>query len=77
MRFFSAKRCTILLFILLFSVHARAQNFSFSCTRDTVIAGCTSTPCFNLRTIAPDIRAASSNYTVSPIVSGSNRCLPN
>lgn len=53
-----------------------AQNFSFNCTRDTTISGCSSTPCFTLRTLAPDIRALSSSYTVNPINTNGNACVP-
>jgi len=70
-QFFSksaAMTLRILLLLLLTSVlrpEARAQGFSFNCTRDTTINSCASPACFTLRAVVPDIRTASNTYTVN------------
>ncbi len=62
----------LLLFTILFTLYSTAQSFSFNCTRDTLVAGCSATPCFTLKAIVPDIHASSATYTVNPI-----NCAPN
>lgn len=53
-----------------------AQNFSFSCTRDTTIAGCATNACFTLRATLPNIHASTDAYTVNPITNSNTKCLP-
>src|SRR5688572_1403956 len=54
-----------------------AQNsFSFHCTRDTVLAGCSPTPCITLKTIVPDIHGLTSSYTINPIPIYNSGCFP-
>lgn len=71
-------RGILFLFLSVFlSNVASAQNFSFNCTRDTIIPGCTANPCFTLRSIVPDIFSSSATYTVSKASPGSvSSCTP-
>ena len=50
------------------------QGFSFNCTRDTLIGGCT--PCFTLKAIIPDIHGLSDSYTVNPVGAVPASCTP-
>jgi gliding motility-associated-like protein len=76
MRLFSVPRIFyIVVFFQLPSI-VRAQDFSFSCNRDTSMSGCASSPCFNLRALVPDIRSASSSYFVNPITNSARTCTP-
>ena len=59
-------KARLLLFAILFSYSAYSQSFSWSCTRDTVIAGC-STNCITLKALIPDIKASSSSYVINPL----------
>ncbi|MFT3676670.1 MAG: gliding motility-associated C-terminal domain-containing protein [Chitinophagaceae bacterium] len=62
---------------VLLSCVASAQNFSFNCTRDTIIPGCTANPCFTLRSVVPDIFSSSATYTVSKASpSSASSCTP-
>lgn len=42
------------------------QNFSFNCSRDTVIAGCSPVACFTLKGLIPDLKGLSTTYTINP-----------
>ena len=42
------------------------QNFSFNCSRDTVIAGCSPTACFTLKGLIPDLKGLSDSYAINP-----------
>jgi len=54
-----------------------AQNFSFNCTQDVTIPGCTANPCITLRTVVPDIFSSSATYNVSKAsVGSSSSCTP-
>lgn len=61
--------------LFIFSGTLVAQSFSFNCTRDTLIAGCSPVPCFILKSVIPDLRGLSNTYTLnsSSTVSG---CAP-
>ena len=43
-----------------------ALSFSFNCTRDTVVAGCSPIPCFTLKGIIPDLKGLSNTYNINP-----------
>lgn len=77
MRLTLLKLSAIAVFFLCFSVSLSAQGgFSFNCTRDTIMPGCSSTPCFNLTTIIPDLHGLSESYTVNPIANPAAPCFP-
>ena len=59
---------TSIVFLLLFITCARAQNFSFTCARDTVLTNC-SISCITLKSKIPDIRSSSATYVVNPLSS--------
>lgn len=66
-----------LLLSVLFGSIASGQNFSFNCTRDTIIPGCTPNPCFTLRSVVPDIFSSSATYNVTKASPGSvSACTP-
>ncbi|MEK7226629.1 MAG: SprB repeat-containing protein, partial [Bacteroidota bacterium] len=54
---------------------ANTQNFSFNCSRDTLVPGCPANLCITLKSIIPDIYGLASSYTLNP---GSNipGCFP-
>lgn len=60
---------------LIFSNLADAQNFSFNCSRDTLVPGCPANLCITLKSIIPDIHGQTSSYIVNPSNSYSG-CLP-
>lgn len=62
--------------LLILPGYLNAQNFSFNCSRDTIISGCAIDPCFTLRTIVPDVRSSSNTYKVSRINSNDRSCFP-
>ena len=62
-------------FIFCISGIVRAQNFSFNCTRDTAILGCSSTACITLKGIIPDLHGLSDSYTINP-TSSNTSCFP-
>jgi gliding motility-associated-like protein len=76
-------RCTLqrllatLVTAFLLCASVSAQGFSFNCTRDTTIPGCSPNPCFTLRSLLPDLRGVSTTYSVNPIsnVNGGS-CFP-
>ena len=51
---------------LLFSINLKAQNFSFNCSRDTIVPGCPPNLCITLKGIIPDIHGLSSSYSLNP-----------
>ena len=65
----------LLLIAILISYSSFGQNFSFNCTKDTLVPGC-SNSCITLKALIPDIKASSSSYAINPI-SASSRCFPN
>lgn len=62
--------------IVYFPTTGRTQSFSFNCTRDTLIAGCTPDPCFKIRAVVPNLKSSTDNYIVNPITNGNTRCMP-
>jgi len=52
--------------LFIFSGKLTGQSFSFNCARDTLIAGCSPTPCFTLKAVIPDLRGLSDSYTLNP-----------
>lgn len=70
-RLLMATACTFLL-----ALAADAQTFSFSCTRDTTVSGCSPNPCFTLKAIVPDIHGLSDSYFVNQLNTPSSPCLP-
>lgn len=63
--------------VFFYSGELSAQvGFSFNCAKDTVISGCTPSPCFTLRSIIPDIHGGTSSYTVSPVSVNGSGCFP-
>lgn len=61
--------------LLIFCNPANTQNFSFNCSRDTLIPGCPANLCITLKSTIPDIYRLASSYTLNP---GSNipGCFP-
>jgi hypothetical protein len=55
---------TVLFF--LFASKLDAQNFSFNCSRDTIIPGCPPNLCITLKALIPDIHGQTSSYTLNP-----------
>ncbi|MBL0269586.1 MAG: gliding motility-associated C-terminal domain-containing protein [Chitinophagaceae bacterium] len=45
---------------------ASAQNFSFNCSRDTLVPGCPANLCINLKAIVPDIHGLTTSYSLNP-----------
>jgi len=43
-----------------------AQNFSFNCTRDTLVPGCPTNLCITLKALIPDIKGLTSSYSLNP-----------
>ncbi len=77
MRSISLRQLAIAISTLFFSVALSAQNFSFNCTRDTTIAGCSPNPCFTLKGIVPDIHGFTTSYTLNSMPAyGSSSCFP-
>ena len=44
----------------------KAQNFSFNCSRDTIVPGCPPNLCITLKGIIPDIHGLSTSYSLNP-----------
>ncbi|NOT51881.1 MAG: T9SS type B sorting domain-containing protein [Chitinophagaceae bacterium] len=61
------------LFIL--SGTATSQNFSFNCSRDTLVPGCPANLCITVKGIIPDIYGQSTTYSLNPGSFVSN-CFP-
>ncbi|MDB5252167.1 MAG: hypothetical protein JWP27_1336 [Flaviaesturariibacter sp.] len=51
---------------LLISRPGKSQGFTFSCARDTTVAGCAPT-CITVNTLLPDMKGSTSSYTVNTI----------
>lgn len=64
---FSHLRFQIAAIIFFFvPVQIIAQSFSFNCSRDTTIAGCSPIACFTLKGIIPDLHGLSTTYSINP-----------
>ncbi|MDB5197148.1 MAG: hypothetical protein JWP88_1519 [Flaviaesturariibacter sp.] len=59
-------RAYLLLCALLYAQLSFGQGFNFSCARDTNLTGC-ATSCITLKTTIPELRGATSSYTVTKI----------
>ncbi len=60
---------------LLLSFNLKAQNFSFNCSRDTIVPGCPPNLCITLKGIIPDIHGQTSSYSLNP-GSFNSACFP-
>ncbi|HEX7904763.1 MAG TPA: gliding motility-associated C-terminal domain-containing protein [Chitinophagaceae bacterium] len=68
---------SVVISVFIFSGTISGQvGFSFNCTKDTIIPGCTINPCFTIKSIIPDIHGATTSYTVSPISLNGSACFP-
>jgi len=66
--------CLAFTFLLVFACQTKAQTaFSFSCTKDTTINGCT-TSCITLKSKIPDVRSSTNSYVVNPMSGGASGC---
>ncbi|HEX7845180.1 MAG TPA: hypothetical protein VF476_05210, partial [Chitinophagaceae bacterium] len=70
------KLMTAIAVLLIESGSLPAQSFSFNCSRDTIIPGCSPTPCFTLRSLLPDLKGLSDSYSINPIQTGGGSCFP-
>jgi gliding motility-associated-like protein len=52
--------------LFFFSANLFGQAFSFNCTRDTIIPGCSPTACFTVKGLIPDLKGLSTSYTINP-----------
>lgn len=43
-----------------------AQNFSFNCSRDTIVPGCPTNLCITLKGVIPDIHGQTNSYSLNP-----------
>jgi gliding motility-associated-like protein len=75
MRLKLLRQLTVISFILFLSGISRAQNFSFNCSRDTIVPGCPANLCITLKGIVPDIHGLTSSYTLNP-GSFNSTCFP-
>lgn len=62
-------------FLLILNSSVSAQSFSFNCTRDTLIAGCSGNVCFTLKGLLPDLHKTTTSYTLNP-TSSTPGCFP-
>lgn len=69
------KLLTATVVILAFGTNTYSQNFSFNCSRDTLVPGCPSNLCITLKAIIPDIHGQTSSYTINPGSFNAN-CFP-
>jgi SprB repeat len=66
MKLFRLKTLLLATCFTAFFNSASAQNFSFNCSRDTLVPGCPTNLCINLKAIVPDIHALTSSYSLNP-----------
>lgn len=75
MRWTQLRRWAFAAGILFYAATLSAQGFTFNCTKDTTIGGCSPNPCFTLRTVIPDLHGLTGDYTVNG-VGTSGSCFP-
>ncbi len=61
--------------MIILSGSISAQNFSFNCSKDTLVPGCPANLCITLQSLIPDLRGLSSSYTLNP-GSTTSGCFP-
>jgi gliding motility-associated-like protein len=75
MRLYLLRLTTVVCCLIYFSDSLKAQNFSFNCSRDTLVPGCPTNLCITLKALIPDLHRLSTSYSLNP---GSNipGCFP-
>lgn len=58
------------------SLTVSAQNFSFNCSRDTIVPACPPTLCITLLSKIPDIHGLTNSYTLNPSTPYPGACTP-
>ncbi len=52
--------------LIIISGNISAQNFTFNCSRDTLVPGCPANLCIDLKAVIPDIHGLTSSYSINP-----------
>ncbi len=61
---------------LLFQRPVFSQAFTFNCSRDTILPGCSPNPCVKITTLIPDLHRSTDTYTLNPITTNGSSCFP-
>ena len=66
MKLFRLKTLIVATCLIASNHSTSAQNFSFNCSRDTLVPGCPTNLCINLKAIVPDIHGLTTSYSLNP-----------
>ncbi len=70
------RQAVLAIVLLLFQQTLFSQAFTFNCSRDTLIPGCSPNPCVKITTLIPDLHRSTDTYTLNPITTNGSSCFP-